>query len=54
MPRLRNERTGVVVNVSDDTAAALGSAWSPADVKREVNNATTTKTSRKTETKSKK
>ncbi len=31
MPRLRNTQSGVVVNVSDDTAARLGSEWEPAD-----------------------
>lgn len=27
MPRLRNVHSGAVVNVSDDTAARLGSEW---------------------------
>lgn len=27
MPRLRNKLTGVVVNVSDDTATKLGADW---------------------------
>lgn len=27
MPRLRNRRTGVVVNVDDDTASRLGADW---------------------------
>lgn len=31
MPRLRNRNTGVVVNVDDDTAARLDSAWQPAE-----------------------
>ncbi|MBF6133505.1 hypothetical protein IU501_10890 [Nocardia otitidiscaviarum] len=31
MPRLRNTVTGVVVSVSDDTAARLGREWRPAD-----------------------
>lgn len=31
MTRLRNKASGVVVNVDDATAAALGSAWEPAD-----------------------
>lgn len=29
MPRLRNTRTGSVVNVSDDTAALLGPEYEP-------------------------
>lgn len=29
MPRLRNRSSGVVVNVSDDTAARLGPEWAP-------------------------
>ena len=29
MPRLKNVSTGAVVNVSDDTAARLGSEWEP-------------------------
>lgn len=29
--RLRNTDTGVVVSVSDDTAARLGSKWAPVD-----------------------
>jgi len=29
MPRLRNARTGVVVNVDDDTASRLDSDWKP-------------------------
>lgn len=31
MPRLRHAVTGVVVSVSDDTAARLGNEWIPAD-----------------------
>jgi hypothetical protein len=31
MPRLRNRATGVVVNVSDETAALLGTDYEPAD-----------------------
>lgn len=31
MPRLRNSRTGVVVNVPEAKAAALGSEWGPAE-----------------------
>lgn len=31
MPRLRNSVTGVVVNVSDETAATLGPEWKPLD-----------------------
>ena len=31
MARLRNSVTGAVVNVSDDVAGRLGSAWVPAD-----------------------
>lgn len=31
MPRLRNARTGVVVNVTDETAARLMGAWEKAD-----------------------
>jgi len=33
MPRLRNEVTGVVVNVSDDTAALLGTDYKPVEDK---------------------
>ena len=33
MPKLRNKKTGVVVNVDDVTAARLGSEWRPADQK---------------------
>lgn len=29
MPRLRNLQSGAVVNVSDATAARLGSEWGP-------------------------
>lgn len=35
MPRLRNAGTGVVVNVSDDVAAALGAGWSPVEAESE-------------------
>lgn len=31
MPRLRDVRTGVVVNVDDDTAASLGAAYEPVE-----------------------
>lgn len=31
MPRLKDARTGVVVSVSDETAARLGRGWVPAD-----------------------
>lgn len=31
MPRLRNSQTGAVVSCSDETAARLGSEWSPVD-----------------------
>lgn len=31
MPRLRDTRTGVVVDVDDDTAARLGVAYEPVD-----------------------
>lgn len=31
MPRLRNAQSGVVVEVSDETATRLGSEWEPAD-----------------------
>jgi len=31
MPRLRNAATGVVVNVSDETAAALGTDYKPVE-----------------------
>lgn len=31
MPRLRDSRTGVVVDVDDATATALGSAYEPAE-----------------------
>ena len=31
MPRLRNSLTGVVVNVSDETAEGLSAEWVPAD-----------------------
>jgi hypothetical protein len=30
VPRLVNSRTGVTVNVSDETAVVLGSAYAPA------------------------
>lgn len=29
MPRLRNARSGVIVNVSEDMAATLNSEWEP-------------------------
>lgn len=35
MPRLRNSRTGVVVNVSDATATRLGDEWTSAEGKPE-------------------
>lgn len=31
MPRLRDTRTGVVVDVDEETAAALGSAFEPVE-----------------------
>jgi hypothetical protein len=31
MPRLRDTRTGVVVDVDDDTARAIGAAYEPAE-----------------------
>jgi hypothetical protein len=31
MARLRHVQSGAVVNVSDDTAARLGSEWQPAE-----------------------
>lgn len=31
MPRLRNRATGVVVNVSDETASRLGSDYEPVE-----------------------
>lgn len=31
MARLRNKTTGVIVNVSEETAEHLGDAWAPAD-----------------------
>jgi hypothetical protein len=33
MPRLRNDATGVVVEVSDETAALLGSEYQPEEKK---------------------
>lgn len=33
MPRLRNAKTGVIVNVDESTAAQLGDDWSAADAK---------------------
>lgn len=30
MPRLTNPRNGVIINVSDETAQTLGTAWVPA------------------------
>lgn len=36
MPRLRNTQTGAVVSCSEETAAALGSEWVPADEKAPV------------------
>ena len=36
MPRLRDTRTGVVVNVDDVTASALGVAYEPADEKKKA------------------
>lgn len=31
MPRLRSRATGVVIDVSDETAASLDAAWESAD-----------------------
>ncbi|MGO1835181.1 MAG: hypothetical protein ACTH0C_10990 [Actinomycetaceae bacterium] len=31
MPRLRNSRTGVVVNIGDDVAARLSGEWKPVE-----------------------
>lgn len=31
MPRLRNVRTGVVVNIPDEKAARFNAEWEPAD-----------------------
>lgn len=36
MPRLRDTRTGVVVEVDDATAATLGSAYELADEKKKA------------------
>lgn len=33
MPRLRDTRTGVVVDVDDDTATRLGAAYEPVEKK---------------------
>lgn len=44
MPRLRDTRTGVVVNVDDDTAAALGAAYEPASDKAPAKKAASSKT----------
>ena len=35
MPRLRNEATGVVVSVSDATAATLGRDWQPVEAPKQ-------------------
>jgi hypothetical protein len=36
MPRLRNEVTGVVVNVSDETAALLGADYKPVEAEKKA------------------
>lgn len=44
MPRLRDTRTGVVVNVDDDTASALGAAYGPVTEKAPAKKAASSKT----------
>jgi hypothetical protein len=46
MPRLRHRVSGVVVNVSDDTAARLGSAYESADEKPAAKKAPAKKSSK--------
>jgi len=46
MPRLRDTRTGVVVNVDDDTASRLGTAYEPVVEKAPAKKATPSKTSK--------
>ena len=45
MPRLKHIQSGAVVNVSDDTAARLGSEWEPvkAQTKTEEKSSMTTR-----------
>jgi len=51
MPRLRNKRTGVVVNVSDATATKLGAEWEPATKPANNQKPATEKTSPEKKTK---
>ena len=44
MPRLRDTRTGVVVDVDDDTAAALGAAYEAVSNKAPAKKAASSKT----------
>lgn len=43
MPRLRDTRTGVVVNVDDATASALGAAYKPVSEKATAKKASPSK-----------
>lgn len=46
MPRLRDTRTGVVVDVDDDTASALGAAYEPVSEKAPAKKAAPRKSSK--------
>lgn len=47
MPRLRNDKTGVVVNVDDATAGRLGGDWSPVEQSKQATKKTASKPSGK-------
>ena len=49
MPRLRDTRTGVVVNVDDVTAANLGAAYGPVEAKAPAKRAAAKKPAAKPE-----
>ena len=49
MPRLRDTRTGVVVNVDDDTATNLGAAYEPVEAKAATKRAAVKKPAAKPE-----
>ena len=44
MPRMRDTRTGVVVNDDDDTASALGAAYEPVKDKAPAKKSASSKT----------
>lgn len=49
MPRLKNEVTGVVVNVSDETATRLGPGWESTEKPRAASKPRSKKADEKSE-----